>query len=346
MKHNLLTNRGALVALCAPLTITLLTPAAPLAAAHAGAGLILAANEDEGTLSILDPARGTQIAKVDVEGYAGHEVTASPDGRFAFVPIYGDSNAGMPGSDGRDIVKIDIPARKVVARFTFDTGVRPHAAVFNPADGLLYVTTELDRSIAILNPETMTLVGKIPTGQSLSHMMVISRDGRFGYVSNIEPGSVSILDLRARKQIDVVKVSAKAQRIALSIDDQSVFTADQKLPRLAVIDTATHKISKWIALPSPGMGITPTPDGRRLLVAMEATSQVAVVNLVAGTVERTIDLPQYPHAIVMSGDGSKAFVSCSLTNEVATIRTSDWTLGKIMKAGPFVDGLAWVSSTL
>lgn len=144
MKHNLLKSRRiSLVALCMPLTIAFLTAPMPLAAANANSGLVLAANEKEGSISILNPESGVEVARVDAEGYAGHEVATSPDGRFAFVPIYGNSNAGMPGSDGRDVVKIDLSSRKVVGRFTFDKGVRPHMPVFNPADGLLYVTAEL-----------------------------------------------------------------------------------------------------------------------------------------------------------------------------------------------------------
>jgi YVTN family beta-propeller protein len=132
----------------------------------------------------------------------------------------------------------------------------------NPNDGLLYVTTELDHTVTIIDPKTLKLVGTIPTGQDESHMLVLSHDGRFGYTANVGPGTVSVLDLNAWKLISVIPVSQKTQRISISVDDNMVFTADQTKPRLAVIDTATNKLKTWIPLPASGYGTAVTRDGR------------------------------------------------------------------------------------
>jgi DNA-binding beta-propeller fold protein YncE len=320
-----------------------LGPLVSVAAEDRRSDLLLAANENEGTLSIIDPSLNRRIAKVDEGGFAGHEVAASPDGRFAYVPIYGDGNAGTPGTDGRDIVKIDLASKKVIGRYSFDHGMRPHCIVFNSHDGLLYVTSELDRTVSIVDPKTMTLVGAIPTGQSLSHMLVISHDGRFGYTANIESGSVSVLNLSTRKLVGIVPVSRKIQRIAISADDRLIFTADQTSPRIAVIDAMTRKVTNWISLPAVGMGLTTTADGRWLLVAIEPTSELAVVNIKTLAVAKTVHLPQYPHETVLSADGKFAYVSCSVTGEVARIRTKDWALDGQITSGPFVDGLALAS---
>ena len=78
---------------------------------HASApssGVLLVANKGDHTLGIIDPAAGRQVAVVEESGITGHEVIASPDGRTAFVPIYGDSGVGRPGSDGQTMDVIDI----------------------------------------------------------------------------------------------------------------------------------------------------------------------------------------------------------------------------------------------
>ena len=72
-------------------------------------------------------------------------------------------------------------------------------------------------------------------------MFVISHDGRRAYTSNVGPGTVSVLDLVARKTIKVIPVAKTDQRISASIDDGLVFTADQDQPRLAVIDTTQER---------------------------------------------------------------------------------------------------------
>jgi DNA-binding beta-propeller fold protein YncE len=69
---------------------------------------------------------------------------------------------------------------------------------------MLYVTTELDDAITVVDPKKQKVVGSIPTGQGQSHMFVISRDGKLGYTANVSPGSVSVLDIPGRKTIAVI----------------------------------------------------------------------------------------------------------------------------------------------
>src|ERR1035438_10527174 len=135
---------------------------------------------------------------------------------------------------------IDLAKREVTGTVDFGKGVRPHCAVVNPRNGLLYVTTELDNSIAIIDPIRLMILGSIPTGQPESHMLAITSDGRRGFTANVGPGTVSVLDLEAKKVLAVIPVSATVQRITLSVDDRWVFTADQTEPQLAAIDTTTN----------------------------------------------------------------------------------------------------------
>src|SRR5207244_7812925 len=233
----------------------------------AGQAVLLVANKGARTVSVIDPSSGRQLAAVAEGGETGHEVVASPDGRTAYVPIYGNSGVGKPGTDGRNIVVIDIAARKVTGNIDFGHGVRPHCVLFGPKDGMLYVTTELDNSVSVIDSRTLKIVGSISTGQTESHMLAIARDGRRGYTANVGPGTVSVLDLEKRKTVKVIPVAGQIQRISLSVDDRSVFTSDQMKPRLAVIDTGTLRVKTWIPLEAPGYGTGSTPDGRWLVVA-------------------------------------------------------------------------------
>src|SRR5262245_1979992 len=72
-----------------------------------GKGMLLVAYKGDRTLSIIDPDSGKQMAAVPENGVTGHEVIASSDGKTAYVPIYGDSGVGKPGTDGRNMAVID-----------------------------------------------------------------------------------------------------------------------------------------------------------------------------------------------------------------------------------------------
>jgi DNA-binding beta-propeller fold protein YncE len=316
----------------------------PAEAGKAGTAVLVAVNQEEASLSIIDPQSGAQLAKVVQGAITGHEVAVSADGRIAYVPIYGDSSVGEPGSAGQELIAVDIATGRVLNRLDFGRGVRPHCVVLNPHDGMLYITTELDHTVTVVDPQKLKIVGAIPTGQSESHMLTISHDGRFGYVSNVGPGTVSVLDLQTQRLVAIIPVSERTERISISADDQMVFTADQARPRLAVIDTRSNSVKAWVPLPATGFGTASTHDGRWLLAAVRPTSQIAVVDLKTLQVVRSIPVPPTPIAIVVAPDDRTAYVSCGKSARIAAISLSDWTVQRLIEAGRHVDGLAWAAA--
>lgn len=313
-------------------------------AAFAQHGLLLVAQKGDRSLAIVDPVAGKVLASVPENGNTGHEVTASPDGRYAYVPIYGNSGVGKPGTDGTNMVVIDLADRKIVGNVDFGHPVRPHDPVIGPKDGLLYVTTELDKSVAIIDPKTLKIIGSIPTGQPESHMLALSHDGRRGYTANVGPGTVSVLDMQARKTLKVIKISGDTQRISISPDDRWVFTADQTSPRMAVIDTATDEVKTWIPLAGIGYGSVATPDGKWVLVALADLNKVAIIDLKTMQVARNVDVAAYPQAIVVNPDSKTAYVSCMHADKVSEIDLSTGKETRQFATGKQTDGLAWAAA--
>jgi DNA-binding beta-propeller fold protein YncE len=321
-----------------PLSLSLLA-----SSIHAQQPRLVVAEKGQQSLAIIDPVAGKLLASVPESGTTGHEVIASPDGRFAYVPIYGNSGVGKPGTDGATIDVVDIRSQKVINTFTFSHPVRPHCPLFGPKDGLLYVTTELDQAITLLDPKTMKIVGSIPTGQPESHMLALSHDGRRGYTANVGPGTVSVLDIQARKVLKIIPISANTQRIAISPDDRWVFTADQTKPQLAAIDTTTNSVGKWIPLEGIAYGSAPTPDGHWLLVTLPDQNKIAVVDLKTMQIVRSVGVGVYPQEIVVRPDGKAAYVSCEKSNQVAEIDLGSWKLSRLISTGKATDGLAWAT---
>lgn len=313
------------------------------APAQAAGGLLLVTNKGDQTLGIIDPALGKQVATVKESGITGHEVIASPDGKAAYVPIYGNSGVGKPGTDGQTLDVIDLASRQRVATIDFGRAERPHCPQFGP-DGKLYVSTEITNSITVIDPATHKILGKIPTGQPESHMFAITKDGKRAFTSNVHPGSVSAIDLVARKVLATIPISPYSQRIALSVDDRRAFTADQNEPRLAVIDTATNKVERFVALPGSAYGTAPTPDGRFLVMALPTLNKVGVLDLQSMQLTHTFDVPKAPQEVLVRPDGLFAYVSCDASAKVAAIDLKAWKVDRLIDAGPMADGLAWAAA--
>jgi YVTN family beta-propeller protein len=302
--------------------------------------LLLVVNQGDRSMSLVDPEAGTQVGKVKTHGVCAHEVAVSPDRCVAYLPIYGNSGVGKPGTNGGPVEIVDLDRQAVMG--SIDLGpARPHWVKFG-LDGMLYVSAELDKAIHVVDPRLQKTVGSIPTGQPESHMVVMSHDGSRAYTANVGAGTVSVVDVATRRLLKIIPVAERVQRISMSIDGQFVFTADQKKPRLAIIDTATNEICGWITLPVVGYGTAPTLDGKWLLATMQSTDQVAVVDLAQMQVSRTIPVAADPVQILVRPDRPVAYVSCTGDGKVAAINLETWRVEKLIETGPGADGLAWL----
>jgi len=317
------------------------TALVPLSAQTPASGTLLVTNKGDRTLSLIDPVTNKQTAVVPEEGVTGHEVAASADGKRAFVPIFGDSGVGKPGTDGQLVRVIDLEKKEIVGTVDFGKGVRPHCPIFCEKTGLLYVTTENENSVSIIDPVSLKIVGSVPTGQEQSHMLTVSRDGKRGYTANVGPGTVSVLDLEARKLVKVIPVAKMTQRISISVDDKLVFTADQFDPKLIVIDTATNEVKAPIVLPEIAYGTAPTPDGKYLVAALININEVAVIDLATMKVVGTVKVPKAPQAVVVRPDSAVAYVSCDASAKIAAIDLKEMKVTALIDAGKTADGMAW-----
>jgi YVTN family beta-propeller protein len=302
-------------------------------------GLLVVANQKEHTVLVVDPDERKELAKV-VVGVNGHEVMVSKDGRFAYVPIYGNSGVGRPGTDGSTIDVIDLQERRLAATIDLGKPLRPHRAEWGP-DGMLYVTAELGNAVDVLDPSMRKIVAEIPTGQKESHMLVISPDGRRAYTANVGAGSVSVLDLARRSLIATIPVAKMVQRVSISPDGKRVFTHDQDASRIAVIDTATNKIANWIAVPSVVYASEPTPDAR-WLVTLGRDGNAYVIDLQTMRVAHALKVSGGGSEILIRPGGELAYLSGTGAGKIDVLNLRTWELEKPIELTPGVDGMSWL----
>jgi YVTN family beta-propeller protein len=302
-------------------------------------GLLFVANQFEHTTLLIDLSTRKTIftAGVDING---HEVTISPDGRFGYVPVYGNSGVGKPGTDGSTIQVVDLQAGRTTDIIDLPKAVRPHSAKFAP-DGLLYVTAELANALYVVDVRTHKVVAEIPTGKPEAHMLAISSDGKRAYTANVSSGSISVLDLQNRSLVKVIPVADKIQRLSLSPDGHHLYTHDQDKPRIAVIDASSNVVSGWIGLPTTVYSSAVTPDGRRL-IANSASGKLLIVDLATQEVSQYYDIPPAVGAIAISADGSYAYITCPQAGTIEVINLRDNVVEKPIILTKGVDGIAWL----
>jgi YVTN family beta-propeller protein len=108
----------------------------------------------------------------------------------------------------------------------------------------------------------------------------LSPDGKELWAANAGDGTVSIVDVAAKKVVATFPVGAKrSNRLKFTPDGRRVLISDLTNGDLFVIDVAARKETKRLNLGRSVAGILVTPDGSRAYVAATNDNYVAVVDL-------------------------------------------------------------------
>ncbi len=296
--------------------------------------LLLVLNKSENTLAIVD-ARTLKVTTRIPTGEAPHEVTTSPDGRFAYVANYG--TGPKPGST---ISVIDLAARKEIKRIDLAPLLRPHGITF--AAGAVYFTVEGSRAVARYDPGSDRINWLMGTGQQQTHMVVVTPDGKKLYTANIGSNTVTAIELATGRMIQI-SVGQGPEGIDLSPDGKELWVAHRNDGMLSVIDVATDKVKESFKVGEMPIRVKFTPDGRRVLISNARGNEVAIFDAATRKEWKRIPVGAVPVGLLVTPDGKRAFVAATQANKVSVINLEDGTIVGEIEPGREPDGLAWVN---
>ena len=117
----------------------------------------------------------------------------------------------------------------------------------------------------------------IPVGGG-SEGFDVSPNGKEAWVANAWDGTVSVVDLEAKKVTDTLKVKVPgANRLKFTPDGMMALVSAG--PDLVILDSATHREVKRLHIGHGSGGILVQPDGARAYVAFSPDGFVAVIDL-------------------------------------------------------------------
>jgi YVTN family beta-propeller protein len=126
----------------------------------------------------------------------------------------------------------------------------------------------------------------------------VSPDGKEIWVANAHDGSISIIDLPAKKVIQTLAAGLRgANRLKFTPDGKHVFVSSLGGPEVAVFDSGSRKKIKGIAIGHGASGILMQPDGTRVYVACTPDNYVAVIDLKSLEVVGHIDVGPEPDGL-------------------------------------------------
>src|ERR1017187_7234037 len=99
------------------------------------------------------------------------------------------------GGGGATIAVVDLTTQKPLAPIDLGALRAPHGLVF--AGGKLYFTAEGAKVVGRYDPSTQKIDWVMGTGQNRTHMVIVSKDLKTVFTSNVSSATVSIIEQSA-----------------------------------------------------------------------------------------------------------------------------------------------------
>jgi YVTN family beta-propeller protein len=312
------------------------------------ASLLILGKSDQ-TLSIVDPATLTVLAKLPA-GPDPHEVIASDDGRFAYISNYG-------GGAFNTITVADLQAQKNLPVIDLGALRGPHGLTFEA--GKLWFTAEGAKVLGSYDPATQKIDWVLGTGQDRTHMIYVFPGANSMITSNVSSATLTFIEKsegpargpggapgppHANWAETVIPVGKGAEGFDVSPDGKEIWAANAQDGTISIVDVATKKVVQTLDANVRGANrLKFTLDGKLAFVSSLGSPDVAVFDRATRKEVKRVKVGHGAAGILMQPDGLRVYVACTPDNYVVVIDLKSLEVAGKIVAGKNPDGLAWAA---
>lgn len=193
----------------------------------------------------------------------------------------------------------------------------------------LLVLEKNDKSLAIVDPSTLKVLGRVPAGED-PHEVVASDDGRFAYISNYgafqtPQHTISIADLSTQKALPAVDLGALRAPHGLEFVNGKVYFTAEGSKVIGRYDPATRMVD-WTL----GIGQNRTHmlvvnrDESRIFTANVNSDAISILDRdksgdASGWIETSISVGKGPEGFDVSPDGKELWAANSHDGTVSVV---------------------------
>jgi DNA-binding beta-propeller fold protein YncE len=333
----------------------LFTPSLPLSAqapprGPERSGGLLLIDKRGNHIRFFDPVTWKEVSSISTGTQAPHDFALSPDGRTAYVPLYGDGVIRNNPNPGKAILVVDLASRNVTGTIDITPNEAPHGIQVD-ANGTLYVVCDISRKLLIIDPTTRTIRVAIDI-EGTGHWLTVLPDASRAYVTHQGGGDfISVVDLKAQKMVGRIETPGGTGGITGSPDGRRIYAiARGAKPQAAVlvIDTATNAIVDRVALQGhsePGYKLIVSPDGTTLVTCAYAGGGTSYVNLLRTSdlhgPQRIVNAGRAPMGFAFAPDGRTVLVANDGDGTVTVVDLQKGVVESTFKGGTGIETLTY-----
>ncbi|MFN0176469.1 MAG: YncE family protein [Saprospiraceae bacterium] len=309
---------------------------------------VFVANEEDGTLSVLDAANEKYLATIKLalsanEPLLCHNVQVAPDGKSVWV-------TALPGGHHGEeqLIVIDPQTFRIVKRIPMGEGLHMAHVVLDEASKYAFVTAKESNRVIQLDAATFQVVKTFDLGTGEGPHGIRCSNGKL-FVAHLGGQKISVINI-ADGQITEIPANGKVVQTAVTPDGKFVFGSVYDTKEILRYDLENGQ-SSLIALPSDAQGplqMYPSPDSKWLLVCDQgmldgrpASNKVYFIDIAAAAVVHTLEVGNAAHGVVVDNHGEKAFVTNTLGNSVSIIDLSSRSILSTISVGKSPNGISY-----
>lgn len=310
-------------------------------------GKLYVLNKASKSISIFDLLKGQEIKELPVE-IEPHEATIVANPNRVVITDY-----GAPNVPGKSVTVINTETNTIENSIDLGESLKPHGIITMPQSNSVGVVSDIGNHLSIVNIDRGVMEKQIATEQDFSHLLVHHPFKPIVYVSNINSGSVSVIDVDQAEVIRIIPCSKKAEGIAITPDGSEIWVTNILDNSITIIDTETYETKTTLETGQQPLRIKFSNDGKKCLVSNAVDGTVSVFDVESKKQITTIAFPgkrnllekfiygtPRPVGILMHPNGSYAFVSNHTTSRVEVIDMKNFAWVSSIPVGDMPDGLA------
>jgi len=312
-------------------------------------GKLYIVNKLSKSITVFDLFKGIELTEFPME-IEPHEATTIDNLNRVVV-----TNYGAPNVVGKSISIINTKTNKVEKTIGLDESLRPHGIVAFPNTAKVGVVTDIGNELVVVNIETGIVEKKIATQQVVSHLLVLHPNKSLAYVTNINSGSISVIDLEQDKVIKIIPCGKGTEGIDITPDGMEIWVTNNKEESISVINTETNQITHSLATGKEPLRLKFSIDGKICMVPSSSDGTISVYNRYSKKQIKTIRIPgkksliervlyhtPRPVGILMHPNGLYAFVANSNADKIEVIDMNTFNIVSTIGTERIPDGLTFV----
>ena len=171
-------------------------------------------------------------------------------------------------------------------------------------------------------------------------LLSLSHDGKTLLAANPDGGTVSVVDVAARKLVREIPVGKQPESVAFLGSSSRAAVTLYAEDKVALVDTTAGKVEKTIATPTEPYAAIATRDGSRIYVACEYPGVVVEIDAAKGEILRKLVATPFVRGLALAADEKRLLAVGYYTGDVVAIDLASGATVDRWKPASFADNLA------